>query len=380
MFLPTDQKKHMTDKALDILSTAGLQQFQALQIEAVIAVTERFYSQHGSLYARFGERGREFCREDLAFHLEFLRPVLEFGLLQPMIDYLQWLNAILLARTVPTEHLALSLDWLAEFFAERMQTEHATVVVAALQSALAGFQAVASEPLMPRLTKEPWPEAAVFEAALLRGNKNAAHAVLSRCRAQGHSLIGVELHVIQPALYQIGEKWQANQVSVAQEHLATAIAQSVMSVALQNTQPLPALDKRVLLACVEGNNHAMGLQMVADAFFLAGWEVEFLGANVPTRALIDQVRLWQPDLIGLSVSFPQQVRVAKTVINELIAQFGQARPSVILGGLAFNRFNGLVDVVGADSFALDSQTAVALASRIIKREHKNPGEMSPPRR
>jgi hypothetical protein len=43
-----------------------------------------------------------------------------------------------------------------------------------------------------------------------------------------------------------------------------------------------------------------------------------------------------------------------------------ARPSVILGGLAFNRFNGLVDVVGADSFALDSQTAVALACRIIK--------------
>lgn len=356
----------MTDKASNILSTAGLHQFQALQIEAVNAVTEQFYSQHGSLYARFGERGREFCREDLAFHLEFLRPVLEFGLLQPMIDYLQWLNGVLLARAIPTEHLSLSLDWLADFFAEHMEDEHASIVVAALHTARTGFQAAGTEPLIPRLSKEPWPEVLEFEAALLCGNKNAAHAVLSRCQEQGHSLVDVELHVIQPALYDIGEKWQTNQVSVAQEHMATAIAQSVMSVALQNTQPLPALDKRVLLACVEGNNHMVGLQMVADAFLLAGWDVEFLGANVPTRALIEQVSHWQPDLIGLSVSFPQQVRVAKAVIAQLIAKFGQTRPAVILGGLAFNRFNGLAELVGADSFGQDSQAAVAMANSITK--------------
>lgn len=355
----------MIGNKLDVLSTESLKQFQALQTEAVNTVTERFYCQYGSLYARFGERGRASCREDLALHLEFLRPVLEFGLLQPMIDYLQWLNEVLLARTVPTEHLALSLDWLADFFAEQMQAEDAILVVTALQSASAGFQAAGIEPLMPRLSKEPWPEAVDFEAALLMGNKNAAHAVLSRCLAEGRDLVSIELHIIQPALYQIGEKWQANQVSVAQEHMATAIAQSVMSVALQNSQPLPTVDKRVLLACVEGNHHAVGLQMVADAFLLAGWEVEFLGADVPTRALIEQVSLWRPDLIGLSVSFPQQVRVAKSVINQLIAQFGQLRPAVILGGLAFNRFNGLTEVVGADGFGQDSQAAVALASRIL---------------
>jgi methanogenic corrinoid protein MtbC1 len=356
----------MNDNALKTLNPAGLQQFQAFQVEAVNVVTERFYTSHGSLYARFGERGRAFCREDLTFHLEFLRPVLEFGLLQPMIDYLQWLNGVLLARTIPTEHLTLSLDWLADFFAEHMETEHAFIVVAALQTTRAGFQAAGTEPLIPRLSKESWPEAVEFEAALLSGNKNTAHAVLSRGLKQGNSLIDMELHIIQPALYGIGEKWQANQVTVAQEHMATAIAQSVMSVALQNTQPLPALDKRILLACVEGNNHMVGLQMVADAFLLAGWDVQFLGANVATRAILEQVSQWRPDLIGLSVSFPQQVLVAKTVITQLIEQFGQSRPAVILGGLAFNRFNGLAEVVGADSFSQDSQTAVALANRIIK--------------
>ena len=46
-----------------------------------------------------------------------------------------------------------------------------------------------------------------------------------------------EMHVIQPALCRIGELWQANWVSVAQEHMATAIVQPVMTVGLLHLPP-----------------------------------------------------------------------------------------------------------------------------------------------
>ena len=350
---------------LKTLSIDGLRQFLGLQSDAVSAVTERFYATHDSLYEHFGAHGREACREDLAFHLEFLRPVLEFGLLQPMVDYLHWLNSVLSARAVPTEHLSQSLDWLAAFYAERMEVSDGEIVVAALLSAQTSFQKISDMPLVPLTSHEPWLEMAEFEASLLSGNHREAHAILQRCIAQGRSLIDFELHIIQPALYGIGEKWQTNQVSIAQEHMATAIAQSVMTVALQNVQPQVLIDKRVLLACVEGNNHALGLQMVADAFLIAGWEVQFLGSNVPTSSLIRQTVEWKPDLIGLSVSFPQQVRVAKAVIIQLNERIGSTRPAVIIGGLAFNRFSGLVDMVGADIFAADSRTAIEYANRVV---------------
>ena len=353
------------ETSLKTLDADGLQQFLDLHSEAVSAVTERFYATHGALYERFGGRGREACSEDLAFHLEFLRPVLEFGLLQPMVDYLHWLNGVLSARAVPTEHLSQSLDWLAEFFAERMGSANGEAVVVALLAARRGFQQIGQTPLQPLTSRDPWPETVDFEAALLSGNHRQAHAILQRCLAQRRGLIGFELHVIQPALYSIGEKWQANQVSVAQEHMATAIAQSVMTVALQNAQPRESIDLRVMLACVEGNNHAVGLQMVADAFLIAGWEVQFLGGNVPTTSLIQQAGAWKPDLIGLSVSFPQQIRVAKAVITQLGEHFGNHRPAVMIGGLVFNRFNGLAGVVGADSFSIDAQAAVEYANRAV---------------
>ncbi len=354
---------------LKTLDANGLLHFQGLQTEAVNAVTARFYATHGSIYERFGQRGREACREDLAFHLEFLRPVLEFGLLHPMVDYLRWLGSVLIAREIPADHLAQSLDWLAEYFGEAMAPAEGTVVVAALQAARMKFVESYSAPPVPLKPPEAWPEAALFEAALLAGDQRNALSVISQCLDEGHSLVEVELHVIEPALYDIGDKWQANQVTVAQEHMATAIAQWVMTVALLRSPPPSPIDKRVLLACVEGNDHAVGLRMVADAFLLSGWDVQYLGANMPTPALVRQVVEWQPDLVGLSVSFPQQLRVVKAVIAGLTEHLGHARPAVIVGGLAINRFNQLVDAVGADASGTDAQAAVDSASRIVDKRN-----------
>lgn len=347
------------------LGADGLQRFKALRDDAIAAVTERFYSTHGGVYAQFGQRGREACREDLGYHLEFLRPVLEFGLTQPLVDYLRWLAGVLATRDVPTGHLPLSLDWLAEFFDSHMDAPDAKIVVTALHQARARFlEADNGSAAIYRLMPEPWPECAAFETALLAGNRKSAVSILERCLEGGRSLVDAEQHMIQPALYGIGQKWQNNQVTVAQEHLATAIAQSVMTHGLAHCEFLASNGKQVLLACVEGNNHAVGLQMVADAFQVAGWEVQFLGANVPTKALVRHVGQFKPDLLGLSVSFAQQLQVVRGIISQLTQAHGTARPPVIIGGLAINQFNSLANVLDADGWSPDASSAVAIAATL----------------
>jgi methanogenic corrinoid protein MtbC1 len=352
----------MMDTKFEVLGAAELQQFQALRSDAINAVTERFYSDHASTYAPFGPAGRDACREDVAFHLEFLRPVLEFGILQPMVDYLLWLDSVLVSRAIPSEHLALSLDLLAEFFQQHMAPVAGAKVVAALVAARGQFTtANGTVQQYPPEAPPAWPEADAFEAALLTGDHRAALAIMNTCLDNKGSLVEFEMHVIQPALYRIGEKWQNNQVTVAQEHLASAIVQTVMTGGLLRSAPPPALNKRVLLACVEGNNHAIGLRMVADAFQLSGWDVQYLGANVPLRSLMTQIGTWKPDLVGLSVSFPQQLHAVKAAIALMVEHFGNARPPVIVGGLAINRFRQLADAVGADTCGTNAQTAVTQA-------------------
>ena len=360
---------------LRALSAEGLHRFDALRDAALTWVTERFYATHGPAYAQSGPRGREACRDDLAFHLEFLRPVLEFGLLQPMVDYLCWLGTVLTARSIPMAHVAVSLDLLEEFFAGRLEAADGAAVHTALRAAKAGFLAVEGAALTPVAPPEPWPEAAAFEAALLAGRQREALAVMDRCIDSGRGLVAVERHVIQPSLYDIGEQWQANRVTVAKEHMATAIAMSMMTLGLLRSPPAAPIGRRALLACVEGNEHGVGLRMVADAFQLAGWDVQYLGANVPSVAIIRQAAEWQADIVGLSVSFAHQLAVVKDVIAQLRerpagaqangARPGGARTRVIIGGLAINRFKPLADMVGADAYGVDAPAAVACASRLV---------------
>jgi methanogenic corrinoid protein MtbC1 len=336
----------------------------ALRAEAIGVVTERFYAKHGSVYAQYGPRGREACREDLAFHLDFLRPVLEFGLLRPMVDYLVWLSSVLGSRAIPVDHLGLSLDWLGEYYAMHLDAADGGVVSAALQAVHVQFEDAKKHPMKTE-NPEPWPEAGEFEAALLAGRQHDATSVVNRCLDGGRSLVDIELHVIVPSLYEIGHKWQRNQVNVAQEHLATAIAQLVMTLGLSRSSPPPTVGRRVLLACVEGNYHAVGLQMVSDAFQLAGWGVDYLGANVPTSALVAYAKERKPDLIGLSVSFAQQLRVAKDAIARLITSFDGTPPAVFLGGLAINRFHELASIAGADAHCGDPAAALAFANQHV---------------
>jgi methanogenic corrinoid protein MtbC1 len=352
-----------TETGLTTLGPEGLQRFQALQAEAVNAVTKLFYSTHGSMYERFGPCGREACRQDLASHLEFLRPVLEFGELQPMVDYLTWLSSVLMARSISVDHVALSLEWLAMFFSGRMDGYEGWVVYDALHAARMEFLRAVEGPEASLCPPEHSEEQSAFLAALLAGQRIEALSVVDGWLDDGRSLVDLEQHVITPSLYQIGRKWQLNQVTVAQEHMATAIVQSVMTAGLLRSSPPAMTGKSVLLACVEGNHHTIGLNMLSDAFQLDGWDVQYLGANMPTSPLVEQIITCKPDLVGLSVSFPHQLRFVKDIIAQMDGRLGIARPRVIIGGLAVNQFAPLAGAVDADAYMANAAAAVAYGNQ-----------------
>jgi methanogenic corrinoid protein MtbC1 len=70
--------------------------------------------------------------------------------------------------------------------------------------------------------------------------------------------------------------------------------------------------------------------------------------------------------VGLSVSFPQQLRIVMAIIALLDERLGTARPRVIIGGLAINHFSSLADVVGADASSVDSKGALVYAKHVAQ--------------
>lgn len=353
----------MTSSSCYLCDGETIERFLALRDEAIAHATAASLAAWPELFARRGPRAREACAVDIAFHLDFLQPVLESGDLSPFTAYLGWLAQVLSARGIAGDSLPRSLDDLAEFFAGRLAGA-AAPVVAALRAGRAALAGGLLAPSYDRPCPDPWEEADAFGKAVLAGQRREASALFNSALDRQGSLPAAEIHVIQPALYEVGRGWQQNRVSVAQEHLATAMAQSLMAQGFARFEPAADNGRKALFACPAGNHHSVGLRMVADAFEVSGWSVHYLGANVPLPALIDQIRQLQPDLVGLSASLPQQLRGLREALAVLRTSFAGAGPRLAVGGLVFNQFPLLAQSFGAELLGADALSAAAAASAL----------------
>jgi diguanylate cyclase (GGDEF)-like protein/PAS domain S-box-containing protein len=172
-----------------------------------------------------------------------------------------------------------------------------------------------------------------FGGALRAGSSAKAEQVMDEALLAGAAPIAIHALVIEPAMAQIGELWESDSISVADEHLATAISHGVL-VRLFDALSVrrPRSRELVLLAAVEGQRHILGLRMVADVLEGAGFDVLFLGADVPLDGLRGFVAEHQPAVIGLGCGIATDVghlALAIQAIHEV-----SPAPRIMLGGRA----------------------------------------------
>jgi methanogenic corrinoid protein MtbC1 len=331
--------------------------------EAVRWVAEALYRRHSRALAFRGARGRQHTERDIAYHVEFMDAALTTGAPVFFTDYLRWLATVLESRGIPVQMLDESLKLLAEFYRGALPSAEAGRVGALIDQGRRVLlqERVAGEPVYGLHRPQDLPEAADLARALIAGDVQGARRLCDDCWRASGGYVELATGLFQPALYDIGTAWQRNQITVAQEHLATSISQTLLTgFYLQSLSEAPP-DGRgtALFAGVEGNYHALGLRMVADAFELAGWSVQALGANTPTDALVGHIDRTRPDVVGLSVSLVQQLPTLQRAVGRIRAELGSRCPVVLVGGLPTNQFEPAWRWVGADAWAADAAQALA---------------------
>jgi methanogenic corrinoid protein MtbC1 len=191
--------------------------------------------------------------------------------------------------------------------------------------------------------------------ALLAGDETGVQAVFERARRRRMDLAVVARDLVEPALEQVGTMWQRGEISIAEEHLATALVARAFQLGARDV-PLPGLGApRLVLVCPAGEFHDLGARIVAEIGRQEGWQVEFLGANLPCEAAIHFVSLRRPDAVGLSVSLAAHVAGCAPLVKKIRRAAPGAK--VLAGGLAFRLDPELVPLAGADACVSD---AVAL--------------------
>ncbi len=204
-----------------------------------------------------------------------------------------------------------------------------------------------------------------YVRCLLAGDEDA-------CLANGRELVkGLEgLHalyvdIIQPSQYRVGELWEQGAISVAAEHLATATNRFVASTCYASVAGATAGGPRALIACVPDELHELGPRLLADLLECDGWDVDFYGASMPVRDLVEAVAGRAPRFVGLSAALGMHLGSVKHAIEAVRARLGSGTPPIVVGGNAFRGSPDLWKKVGADMYAADASAAVEML-RVFK--------------
>jgi methanogenic corrinoid protein MtbC1 len=207
--------------------------------------------------------------------------------------------------------------------------------------------------------------AASYLIALLEGDGARASRLILEAAAGGVTVPELCLQVLLPALQEIGRMWQTDEINVAEEHFATSTTKRILAQLRQLAPVRQPNGKTVLAASVMGNQHDIGLQVVADFFELEGWKVLHLGSDMPIPDLVQAVESYQPDLLTLSVSLHAQLVTLTETIQAVRRGEHGAVVKILVGGRAFAEAPDLAPSLGADGYAADPLAAVAQGNVLV---------------
>lgn len=169
-----------------------------------------------------------------------------------------------------------------------------------------------------------------FFQGLLKGDRVHCREIVEVELSRGVGLKDLYLNLFQKSLYEVGERWERGELSVATEHVATAIVNYLMTLTYEELFAPTELVGKAAVACTLGESHFLGARMVADYLEFHGFDTHFLGPHHEPDRLFSLISDEQLSLVGLSMSMPyNQSRLNDTVSKLLEKSSGL---QVLLGG------------------------------------------------
>jgi DNA-binding transcriptional MerR regulator len=155
--------------------------------------------------------------------------------------------------------------------------------------------------------RDALPDPAVLSASfldqVLAGDGAGATTTILEADALGMPLDQLFGEVIEPALIEVGNRWQHGTVLVAQEKTVSELVRDLVAeLSIRHLASRPDAPD-VVAACVAGERHELGLRMLAGLLRADGYRVQYLGADVASEFLADAVRLHEPAAVLLSARF-----------------------------------------------------------------------------
>lgn len=165
---------------------------------------------------------------------------------------------------------------------------------------------------------------------LLAGDETGAWNVIEASMMSGLEPSEVYLDALAPALAAIGSAWAAGELSIADEHRATAVTNRLIGRLGPRFYRPGQTRGTIVLGAVAGDHHAVPTAIASDLLRGNGFTVFDLGANAPVESFLDTAstadRLIAVGVTSSAAGTDDQMIATVSAIKE------ELRCPVVIGG------------------------------------------------
>ncbi len=200
-----------------------------------------------------------------------------------------------------------------------------------------------------------------FSDLLLRGKHNEAHQFVKQRISSSDDLRTVYDALIRPAMYEVGRLWENNTITVAHEHLATSIIMRIITYFYMDYVSSEVTKGKAVVTAAANEYHEIGARIIADFLEMDGWDVTYLGANMPAEELLLMLGEEHPDILCISVTMAFNFTKVIRLIEMIRERSSLRHIKIMAGGHAFTYSGGMAEKIGADAVALSAGACLSIA-------------------
>jgi len=185
--------------------------------------------------------------------------------------------------------------------------------------------------------------------------------------AEGAKIEAVYLDLLAPSARRLGQMWDNDECDFVEvtvslgrmQRLLRDLSQVFLADATRS-EPVG----NVLLTCIPGEQHTLGIIMVGEFLLRDGWRV-LVGAPWSESDLLTMVGTEWYDVIGFSVGSESRLPLLKRDIRRLKSASRNPHVQFMVGGQVFSDDPAVADQVGANAIAGDAREAPQIARRLL---------------
>ena len=157
---------------------------------------------------------------------------------------------------------------------------------------------------------------------------------LDRLLRGAAALLGVSYidQVVAPLLRRIGEEWHGGRLGIAEEHVASAVIEGIVIDAMRAIMPSGTAPS-VVVATLAGSQHVIAAALVGAVAAAEGWNVLFLGGELPRSEIAAAARSRNARAVAVSVPYSNSSKRLLDDLRDLRARIPAEVP-LFAGGQA----------------------------------------------